>query len=281
MWKVSLALPGISPEKVDIDIVGRTLRVRGERTADAKAEPVIGEITYGRFEREFTLPEEIDAQHVQATYRHGMLELVLPAGRGGEAASDCRESGAGGQTAPCGVAAACIAPADASTGGPLGRSNWTFCAVSKGNGSTEVTMFGVGPSLGLFSLVTSTLAAAQAYAPVVTMSVTLPDGRTQELTAPDSGLATVSLKDGTAYGFRPTIQDSMPWNRIVVTIFRMATTTSPTQILGEVELKRGGPAADSKTNPSFKVAVPKVSPPATQTTSSKNEFVRFEMFGDT
>ena len=126
-----------------------------------------------------------------------------------------------------------------------------------------------GLSVGFFMLVTSTVVAAQAYAPVVTMSVTLPDGRTQELTAPESGLATVSLKDGTEYGFRPTIQDSTPWNRIVVTIFRTATTNAPTQILGEVELKRGGPAVDSKTNPSFKVAVPKVSLPATQTSSTR------------
>ena len=127
-----------------------------------------------------------------------------------------------------------------------------------------------GASVGIFSLVTSALAAAQAYAPVVTMSVSLPDGRTQELTAPESGLATVSLKDGTEYGFRPTIQDSMPWNRIVVTIFRMATTTSPTQMLGEVEIKKGDPAADSKTNPSFKVAVPNVSLPATPKSSAKS-----------
>ena len=82
MWKVSLALPGIAPDKVDIDIVGRTLRVRGERSANDTAQPVISEITYGRFEREFTLPEEIDAQHVEATYRHGMLELVLPLAEG-------------------------------------------------------------------------------------------------------------------------------------------------------------------------------------------------------
>ena len=129
-------------------------------------------------------------------------------------------------------------------------------------------MIRMGPSVGFFSLVTSALAAAQAYAPVVTMSVKLPDGRTQELTAHESGLATVSLEDGTEYGFQPTIHDSMPWNRIVVTLFRMATTNSPTQILGEVELKRGGPPADSKTNPSFKVAVPKVSPPATQANST-------------
>jgi HSP20 family protein len=84
-WKVSLAVPGISPDKIDIDIVGRTLRVRGERAAEHKTEnvePVINEIRYGRFEREFTLPEQIDAQHVQATYRHGMLELVLPLAEG-------------------------------------------------------------------------------------------------------------------------------------------------------------------------------------------------------
>jgi HSP20 family protein len=81
-WKVSLALPGISPEKVDIDIVGRTVRVRGERPSEEKTALVIGEITYGRFEREFTLPEEIDAQHVQATYHHGMLELSLPLAEG-------------------------------------------------------------------------------------------------------------------------------------------------------------------------------------------------------
>ena len=119
-----------------------------------------------------------------------------------------------------------------------------------------------GLGLAVFILMAGTAAAAQPPAPVVTMSVTSPDGRTHELTAPESGLAMLTLKDDTEYEFRPTIQDSMPWNRIVVTIFRTATTTSPTQILGEVELKRGGPAVESKTNPTFTVAVPKVSPPA-------------------
>jgi HSP20 family protein len=77
-WMVSIAVPGISPDKLDINIVGRTLRVRGERASDEKTESVMSEIVYGRFEREFTLPDDIDAQHAQATYRYGMLELVLP-----------------------------------------------------------------------------------------------------------------------------------------------------------------------------------------------------------
>jgi hypothetical protein len=108
---------------------------------------------------------------------------------------------------------------------------------------------------------TNSIAAAQAYAPTVTMRVTLGDGRTDELTAPESGLATLRAKDGTEYGFRPTILDSSPWNRIVVTIFRVATANAPTQTVGEVELQRGGPAVESKTSPSFTITVPKVAGP--------------------
>lgn len=152
------------------------------------------------------------------------------------------------------------------TGAPGSTRVSPRAARSSGRGRSR--MFGTAVLLALFVAVMGMLAAAQSYAPVVTMSVTLPDGRTQEVTAAESGLATLSLKDGTEYGFRPTIQDSLPWNRIVVTIFRAATTNAPTQILGEVEVKRGGPAVDSKTSPSFKVAVPRVSPPATQTSST-------------
>jgi hypothetical protein len=108
-------------------------------------------------------------------------------------------------------------------------------------------------------LLAGAMAAAQAHAPIVTMSITTPDGRTHELTVAESGLTTLTLKDGTEYGFRPTIQDSSPWNRIVVTIFRSATASAPTTVVGEIEVRRAGPAVDSKTSPSFKVSVPKVS----------------------
>jgi HSP20 family protein len=81
-WKVALAVPGISPDNVEIEIVGRTLRVRGDRTLAEQTVAILSEITYGPFEREFTLPEEIDAKKVQATYRNGMLELVLPLAEG-------------------------------------------------------------------------------------------------------------------------------------------------------------------------------------------------------
>jgi hypothetical protein len=112
------------------------------------------------------------------------------------------------------------------------------------------------------------MVAAQTYAPIVTMSITLPDGQTQELTAPESGLATLTLKDGTAFGFRPTIQDDRPWSRITVAVFKMPTATQATQLLGEVDVKTGATSASSKTTPIFKIAVTKVTPPAAATTTS-------------
>jgi HSP20 family protein len=39
---------------------------------------LLSEISYGSFEREFTLPEGIDQDKIQAASRHGMLELTLP-----------------------------------------------------------------------------------------------------------------------------------------------------------------------------------------------------------
>jgi len=95
------------------------------------------------------------------------------------------------------------------------------------------------------------------YAPMVTMSITTPDNKTQTLEARDSEVATLKV-GSTEYTFRPTIQDAKPWNQVTVWIFKSATATQPDQTLGSVDCKTGAPAVASKTNPVFKVAVTKV-----------------------
>ena len=79
-WRVRVALPGIDPDKVQIDVHGNTLRITGERPAetDENAEPSHTELAYGPFERTFTLPSNVNADQVTAAYRYGMLELTLP-----------------------------------------------------------------------------------------------------------------------------------------------------------------------------------------------------------
>jgi hypothetical protein len=94
--------------------------------------------------------------------------------------------------------------------------------------------------------------------PTVLMRVTLPDGQTRELRAADSDVAVVTLKDGTEIGFGPVIQDSKPWTRVTIRIFKMATAKMSTQQLGDVTVKTGEPAIESQTTPAFKIAVAEV-----------------------
>jgi HSP20 family protein len=80
-WTIHVSVPGVAPEKLDVSVEGRTLRVRGERqrgSAPESGETILREIGEGRFEREFTLPDEIDADHVDAKYVNGIISLTLP-----------------------------------------------------------------------------------------------------------------------------------------------------------------------------------------------------------
>ena len=78
-WKVRVALPGIDPKDVSIDLNGNNLTIAGERTrSEADGRGPASEFHYGRFERAFTLPANVDAEKVSADYVHGVLELTLP-----------------------------------------------------------------------------------------------------------------------------------------------------------------------------------------------------------
>jgi hypothetical protein len=119
-------------------------------------------------------------------------------------------------------------------------------------------------------LLAGRLAAAQPN-PIVKMTVTLPDGQSRALSAPESGLATLTLGDGTEIGVRPTILDSNPWMRVVVTFFRMPTAAHAAEEIGSVEVRTGGPAVRAKTNPVFKVAVLSVSEPPAATAPTSTQ----------
>src|SRR5262245_30112396 len=75
-------LPGIDPGKVEIQVQGRTLTLRGEKqgtheTADGNVHH--REIAHGRFERTFTLPQGLNAEQVKASFSNGVLEITMPA----------------------------------------------------------------------------------------------------------------------------------------------------------------------------------------------------------
>jgi len=79
--KVRVVLPDVDPKDVDISVVGNQLILKGERKALEGVKPedyYFCEIPYGKFERILTLPTEVDAGQIQATYKNGMLEITLP-----------------------------------------------------------------------------------------------------------------------------------------------------------------------------------------------------------
>ncbi|OGP60415.1 MAG: hypothetical protein A2V67_18935 [Deltaproteobacteria bacterium RBG_13_61_14] len=74
-------LPGLEQEDIELEVQDRRLLLAGERrfTREVKEEQYHRvERSYGRFCRSFTLPYEVDREKVAATYRNGVLEVVLP-----------------------------------------------------------------------------------------------------------------------------------------------------------------------------------------------------------
>ena len=118
-------------------------------------------------------------------------------------------------------------------------------------------------------LATSTASSAQTYSPMVTMSVVTPDSQTIELKARDSSVAVLTLKDGTVYELRPTVHDE-PFTTVTVAIFKAPTSTESTTIVGEVQVRKGAAAVDTKTKPNFKIAVTRIDAVDSSTPRSNN-----------
>jgi HSP20 family protein len=79
---VRAELPGIDPDKdVEINVSDGMLQIRAQRR-DRTSEEHEGhrhsEFHYGSFARVISLPAGADADDVKATYRDGILEIVMP-----------------------------------------------------------------------------------------------------------------------------------------------------------------------------------------------------------
>ncbi|HEY6862478.1 MAG TPA: Hsp20/alpha crystallin family protein [Burkholderiales bacterium] len=75
---VSVDLPGIRREDVEVDIDDRAITIRGERHPTGARADTRAECSYGRFLRSVPLPEGADAGAARAVIRDGVLEITLP-----------------------------------------------------------------------------------------------------------------------------------------------------------------------------------------------------------
>ena len=82
---LAIELPGLGREDVDLSIQGDTLVISGHRaeeTEDASASYRVSERRYGRFERAFPLPADVERGRIEAQFRDGLLKIRLPKAAG-------------------------------------------------------------------------------------------------------------------------------------------------------------------------------------------------------
>jgi HSP20 family protein len=77
---VVVELPGVDPATVHVVAGERVLVVAGERKRPQVAGRVYQqmEIEYGPFQRQVRLAENVDPEHAQARFEHGVLTVQLP-----------------------------------------------------------------------------------------------------------------------------------------------------------------------------------------------------------
>lgn len=78
---VKAAVPGVSPEELDVQIEKNVLTIRGEHKSEAATEDTKiyrREVAYGAFSRSIRLPENLQVDNVDATFSNGIVTISIP-----------------------------------------------------------------------------------------------------------------------------------------------------------------------------------------------------------
>ena len=79
-YVLTAELPGVKKEDIDIDVKDRTLTLKGEKMNESKKEKenyIRVESSYGKFERSFSVSDDIDISKVDASFKDGVLRIAL------------------------------------------------------------------------------------------------------------------------------------------------------------------------------------------------------------
>jgi HSP20 family protein len=80
-YVIRAELPAIKKEDVKVEMLDGVLTIEGERRQEKEEKGKKChkmERSYGRFVRQFVLPNGVDTRNVQAEFKEGMLDVHLP-----------------------------------------------------------------------------------------------------------------------------------------------------------------------------------------------------------
>jgi HSP20 family protein len=78
---VESAIAGVKPEDIDINVTQDSIVIRGSRHREKMAEDedyLYQECYWGRFARSIILPQEVDPESADVTFKNGILTVRLP-----------------------------------------------------------------------------------------------------------------------------------------------------------------------------------------------------------
>ena len=78
---ITAELPGIDKTDIVIDVKDGVLTLKGERSFDNEVKEekyYCRERTFGKFQRAFRLPADVDPEKINADYKDGILKIDIP-----------------------------------------------------------------------------------------------------------------------------------------------------------------------------------------------------------
>jgi HSP20 family protein len=80
-YEITAELPGLDEKNINITVANGALTIKGEKreeTEEKKKDYYVSERRYGAFERQFTLPDSVNPDKIEATFKNGVLKVTLP-----------------------------------------------------------------------------------------------------------------------------------------------------------------------------------------------------------
>jgi HSP20 family protein len=78
---IKAELPGVDKKNIAIDLKDRVLTLSGERSYENEVKDenyYRRERSYGKFQRAFTLPADVDSDKIKAEFKDGLLQIEVP-----------------------------------------------------------------------------------------------------------------------------------------------------------------------------------------------------------
>jgi HSP20 family protein len=83
---VNVEIPGVDPKDIAVSLSGDILFIKGEKKPETEEKGEnyhLLERNYGIFARSIPLPVEVQSEKISATYKNGVLTVILPKPEGG------------------------------------------------------------------------------------------------------------------------------------------------------------------------------------------------------